>query len=204
MLFTETYKELDNPSKGLYKEKGSKFIAYAFPIYTEEAVKEKIIEIKKLEKSARHHCYAFILHPDKSSIRENDDGEPKSTAGKPILAQIESNDLTNTLIIVVRYFGGVKLGITGLIRSYKTAASNAISNSNIITKKIKEIYELIFIYEEINNVMRIIKNENIKIIKKEIDLNCRITISINKKNSDKIIRKFKDNHKVQTQYIKTI
>ena len=136
-MFDDTYKEIEAPSVGVYKEKGSKFIAYSYPIYSKEEIKQKIEEVKKIEHAARHHCYAYILNPDKSAQRANDDGEPSSTAGKPILGQILSNDLTNILIIVVRYFGGVKLGVPGLIRSYKTAALDAISNSEIITKTIK-------------------------------------------------------------------
>lgn len=204
MLFSNTYRELNSSSSGVYKEKGSKFISYAFPVYSEKEVKKKIDEIKKLDHSARHHCYAFVLHPDKSSMRNNDDGEPSSTAGKPILGQIESNDLTNILIIVSRYFGGVKLGITGLIRSYKTAAANAISNSTIVTKTIKEIYEIFFVYDQINDVMKIIKNQNIEILKKNLELDCKIIISIPKENSEKIVNLFKQNHQLSIKYLKTI
>ncbi|MEC7863679.1 MAG: YigZ family protein, partial [Bacteroidota bacterium] len=133
-MFDDNYREIKSPATGLYKEKGSKFIAYAFPVYSEVQAKKKLENVKKLEHSARHHCYAYVLHADKSAWRANDDGEPSSTAGKPILGQIQSNNLTNILIIVVRYFGGVKLGVSGLIRSYRTAVANAISQATIITK----------------------------------------------------------------------
>ena len=136
-MFDDTYKEVKTHTTGIYKEKGSKFIAYAYPVYSEEQAKEKLEEVKKLEHSARHHCYAYVLHADKSAWRANDDGEPSSTVGKPILGQIQSNDLTNILIVVVRYFGGVKLGVPGLIRSYKTAAFAAISEAEILIKTIK-------------------------------------------------------------------
>ena len=158
MLFSDKFKEIKSNTTGIYKEKGSKFIAYAFSVYSEGEVKEKLEEVKKLEHSARHHCYAYILYSNKSAQRANDDGEPSSTAGKPILGEILSNDLTNILIIVVRYFGGVKLGVPGLIRSYKTAASDAISKSTIITKTIKEHYQVDFKYPQMNDVMRIVKN----------------------------------------------
>ena len=164
LMFNDIYKEIKSTTKGTYKEKGSKFIAYAFPVYSEDEVKEKLEEVKKLEHSARHHCYAYILHPDKSAQRANDDGEPSSTAGKPILGQILSNDLTNILIIVVRYFGGVKLGIPGLIRSYKTAASDAISKATIITKTIKEHYEVSFKYPQMNDVMRLVKELDLEVV----------------------------------------
>ena len=141
-MFNDTYKEIKSHTTGIYKEKGSKFIAYAYTVYSEQEVKKKLEEVKKLEHSARHHCYAYVLHADKSAQRANDDGEPSSTAGKPILGQILSKDLTNILIVVVRYFGGVKLGVPGLIRSYKTAASEAITNATIITRTIKEHYEV--------------------------------------------------------------
>ena len=138
-MLNNTYKEVKTHTTGIYKEKGSKFIAYSYPVYSEQEVKEKLEEVKKIEHSARHHCYAYILHPDKSAQRANDDGEPSSTAGKPILGQILSNDLTNILIVVVRYFGVVKLGISGLIRSYKTAASDVITDATIITKTKKTL-----------------------------------------------------------------
>ena len=130
------YKEIESSTRVIYKEKGSKFIAYTFPVYSEEQVKKKLKEIAALENTAQHHCYAYILHADKSDQRANDDGEPSSTAGKPILRQILANDLTNTLIIVARYFGGVKLGASGLFHAYKTAAADAISQAKIIKLKL--------------------------------------------------------------------
>ena len=139
MIFNDTYKEIKSATKGTYKEKGSKFISYSYPVFSKEDIKEKLIEVKKLEYAARHHCYAYVLNPDKSTWRVNDDGEPSSSAGKPILRQIQSNELTNILIVVVRYFGGVKLGMPGLIRSYKTAAAEAIANATILLKTIKEL-----------------------------------------------------------------
>ena len=158
-MFSDKYKEIKSATTGVYKEKGSKFIAYSFPVHSEDNVKEKLEEVKKLEHSARHHCYAYILNPDKSAQRANDDGEPSSTAGKPILGQILSNDLTNTLIVVVRYFGGVKLGVPGLIRSYKTAALDAISNSEIITKIIKEQFAVSYSYDyTLTALQSVVKN----------------------------------------------
>lgn len=205
MLFSDTYQEIENSSKGEYKEKGSKFIGYSFPVYSEEEIKNKLQEIRKKENSAHHHCYAFVLYPDKSAYRYNDDGEPSSTAGKPILRVITSNNLTNILIIVVRYFGGTKLGILGLIRSYKKTASNTIENGTIITKRIKEIYEVLFKYPDMNHVMKIIKKNKIEIIEtNSSEKNCKIIFSINKNNSNTMINKFKKYHQLHIKYIKTL
>jgi len=203
-MFDDTYKEIKTPTTGLYKEKGSKFIAYSYPVYSEQEVKEKLEEVKKIEHSARHHCYAYIIHPDKSAQRTNDDGEPSSTAGKPILGQILSNGLTNTLIIVARYFGGVKLGVPGLIRSYKTAASNVISKSTIITKTLKEYYQLNFKYPQINNVMRSVKEYDLEIVNTDFQIDCNLIFAVAKSKTDKVIDTFKKNHELSIKYLKTI
>ena len=200
----DTYKEIKSATKGTYKEKGSKFIAYAFPVYSEEQVKEKLEEVKKLEHSARHHCYAYILHPDKAAQRANDDGEPSFTAGKPILGQILSNDLTNILIIVVRYFGGVKLGIPGLIRSYKTAAADAISKSTIITKTIKEHYQVDFKYPQMNDVMRIVKEYDLEVVNTDFGMDCNLIFAVPKSKSETIVSTFQKNQELSIKYLKTI
>ena len=204
MLFSDIYKEVKFQSKGIYKEKGSKFIAYSYPVYSEEEVKERVKKVKKLEYGARHHCYAFVINPDKSACRTNDDGEPSSTAGKPILGQIQSNELTNILIIVVRYFGGVKLGIPGLIRSYKTASANAISNATIITKTIKEIYELECKYTQIKDVMQIVKELKLEIINTNFQLDCQLIFAIAKSKANNVIDTFKKNHVLKIKYLRTI
>ena len=205
LMFDNIYKELEASSKGNYLEKGSKFISYAIKVKTNTQVKEKLDKIKKIEKSANHYCYAYVLHPDKSATYFNDDGEPRSTAGKPILGQIQSHDLTNILIIVVRYFGGTKLGVSGLIRSYKNAAKDAIKNSKIIINEIKEVYSLEFNFEKINTIMKIIKANNIDIINKKFDSICFMEIKITKNKSDEMLNKFKENLiGLKIKYIKTI
>ena len=204
MLFSDKYKEIKSNTTGIYKEKGSKFIAYAFPIYSEDEVKEKLEEVKKIEHSARHHCYAYILHSDKSAQRAKDDGEPSSTAGKPILGQILSNDLTNILIVVVRYFGGVKLGVPGLIRSYKTAASDAITDATIITKTIKEHYEVSFKYPQMNDVMRLVKEFDLEVINKDFQIECKIIFAVPKSKANSIVEAFKKSHELKIRYLKTI
>ena len=204
MLFSDKYKEIKFNTTGIYKEKGSKFIAYAFPVYSAGNVKEKLESVKKLEHSARHHCYAYILHSDKSAQRANDDGEPSSTAGKPILGQILSNDLTNILIVVVRYFGGVKLGVPGLIRSYKTAALYAISNSEIITKTIKEQFVVSFKYPQMNDVMRLVKEYNLEVVNTDFQIECNLIFAVAKSKSEEVVETFKKNHELTIKYLKTV
>ncbi len=203
MIFDDTYKEVKNPSSGIYKEKGSKFISYCFPVYTQKDVKDRMEEVKKIEHSASHYCYAFVLNPDKSSQKISDDGEPSYTAGKPILRQILSNDLTNILIIVVRYFGGVKLGIPGLIRSYKTAATDAIVNSQIITKILKEQFEVCFKYYQMNDVMRLVKEFNLEVIKTDFHIDCKLIFTVAKSKSLRVEKTFKNNHELTIKYLKT-
>ena len=203
-MFSDKYKEIKSATTGVYKEKGSKFIAYSFPIHSEENVKEKLEEVKKLEHSARHHCYAYILKPDKSAQRANDDGEPSSTAGKPILGQILSNDLTNILIVVVRYFGGVKLGVPGLIRSYKTAALDVISKSEIITRIIKEQFAVSFKYPQLNDVMRLVKEYNLEVVNTDFQIECNLIFAVAKSKSELVVETFKKNHELTIKYLKTV
>ena len=196
MIFDDTYKEVKIHTTGIYKEKGSKFIAYSYPVYSEEEIKEKLEIVKKLEHSARHYCYAYILNPDKSAQRSNDDGEPSSTAGKPILGQILSNDLTNILIVVVRYFGGVKLGVPGLIRSYKTAAVQAIQEATIVTKTIKEQYKVSFKYPQMNNVMRLVKEYDLEVINTDFQIDCKLIFAVPKSKANDVVDTFKKNHEL--------
>jgi uncharacterized YigZ family protein len=204
MLFEDSYQEVVASSEGLFKDKGSKFIAYAFHVKDEDEVKSRIAEIKKKEYAARHHCYAYILNPDKSAQRDSDDGEPSNTSGKPILGQILSNNLTNTLIIVVRYFGGVKLGVGGLINAYRNAAAAALENIVIEQRFVKEVFSVYFQYPEMNNVMRIVKDLNLNVIEQNFELECQLTFSIRKSQSEKMQSIFALNHKVKLAYQKTI
>ena len=203
MLFSTTYNQITNNSKGIYKAKGSKFIAYAIIVKSEEQVLDEINKIKKLDKNANHYCFAYIIKPDKSIEKVNDDGEPKNSAGKPILGQIKSKDLTNCLIVVVRYFGGTKLGIPGLIKAYKNAALEAIQNNKIECIDITEMYSLKFSYEELNLVMNILKNYNANIINHKNDMISEIECSITLKNSKNFYNKISKNHKIDIEYLKT-
>jgi uncharacterized YigZ family protein len=191
-------------STGLYKEKGSKFIAYAYPVYSEEEVKEKLEEVRKLEYAARHHCYAYTLHPDKSAWRANDDGEPANTAGKPILGQIQSKDLTNILIVVVRYFGGVKLGVGGLITAYRAAAAEALAEMPIEERYIKEVYCVHFQYPQMNEVMRIVKEKNLEVKEQDFQIDCKLTFTVRKSEAEQALAAFQKNHELTINYLKTI
>ena len=204
MLFEDTYHMPTNTSEGLYKVKGSKFIAYAFPVFSEEDVKERLEEILKKEYAARHHCYAYTLHPDKSAWRANDDGEPANTAGKPILGQIQSKDLTNILIVVVRYFGGVKLGVGGLITAYRAAAADALEGISIEKRFVKEIYEVAFQYPQMNEVMRLVKDKSLEVVNQDFQIDCKLIFSIRKSQADAVVAAFKKNHELTIKYQKTI
>ena len=203
MMFTTTYKQIKFSSTVIYKEKGSKFISFIFPVYNQLEIKEKIKLVKSNEKGANHYCFAYVLFADKSCKKSNDDGEPNSTAGLPILKAIETNDLTNTLIIVVRYFGGKKLGIPGLIRSYKTSALEAINKSEIIIKSIKEIYKIIFEHNITHEIMKELKRNNAIITSHEYNLKHEITFSIDLNKSKQLIEKLKIFKEVDIKYIKT-
>jgi uncharacterized YigZ family protein len=202
MLFEDTYKTLEERCTGLFKEKGSKFIAWAVPVKTEEEVKLVLEELRKEYYDARHHCYAYILGPDKSAWRANDDGEPSGTAGKPIHGQLLSFDLTNVLIVVIRYFGGTKLGVSGLINAYKTAARDAIISGKIIELTVNEVYKIEFPYESMNEIMRIIKEESAQIIDNQFINNCIITYTIRKRDADKVNLRLRKTYAAKVTYLR--
>lgn len=196
-MFEDTYKTISAPSTGSYSEKRSKFLAYAFPVQTEAQVKERLTEIQKKHNDARHHCYAYILGPNKDAYRMNDNGEPSGTAGRPIHGQLMSKDLTNTLVIVVRYFGGIKLGVSGLQNAYKIAAKEALDAANIIEKTIDETYEVTFEYLQMNNVMQLMKDPFVSIISQQSDLNCTIRFSVRRREAERIVTALKKVGQVQ-------
>tara|TARA_Y100000385_G_scaffold145029_1_gene150636 strand:+ start:232 stop:846 length:615 start_codon:yes stop_codon:yes gene_type:complete len=204
MSFDDSYLEVVGSSKGLFKDKGSKFIAYAYSVKSDEDVKQRLAEVKKQEYAARHHCYAYILNPDKSAQRDSDDGEPSNTAGKPILGQLLSRELTNTLVVVVRYFGGVKLGVSGLITAYRAAASEALEDITVEKCFVKDVFTVYFKYPEMNNVMRMIKDNSLEIINQDFELECALTFCVKKSQSEKIQSIFALNHLLTLEFIKTI
>ena len=194
----DTYKSITEASEEvIFKDKNSKFFGYAYPIKSEEEVKDIIDDLKKKHHQARHWCYAWQLGKEEHQFRANDDGEPSNSAGMPIYGQIQSFDVTNILIVVVRYFGGVKLGVGGLINAYKTAAQMALENSNILKRTIDELYVLKFDYPEMNVVMRIIKEHNLNVIDQKLALDCQVFISVRKKDSQSIFEKFEATYKVE-------
>ncbi|MBC8319681.1 MAG: YigZ family protein [Bacteroidetes bacterium] len=197
MGISEYYTVLGS-SEGYYKDKSSKFIALAYHVESEEEAKDVITSVKKKYYDARHHCYAFRINPEKEFSRSSDDGEPSGTAGKPILNQLLSHELYNVIVIVVRYFGGTKLGVSGLILAYKSSTLNALQNSKIVKKFITSPVELCFQYPLMNEVMRVIKEENIKIINQDFTSDCKIFVEIKKKSKKNTLEKFKKIRGVKT------
>ena len=179
------YKTFTDGSEGYYKDKGSKFIAIAYHVESEEEAKEAMQKAKKEYHDARHHCYAYRINPENEFTKSSDDGEPSGTAGKPILNQLRSFELFNVLIVVVRYFGGTKLGVSGLILAYKSATRDAIHNSKVVSRFITRQIELSFEYPLMNQIMRVIKEDKIKIINQDFHTNCIIRVEI-KKNKIKM------------------
>lgn len=200
----DTYRMLATRGEGLYKEKGSKFIAETFIVMNEDEAKAAIAGVKKQYFDARHHCYAYMIGPDKKVFRSSDDGEPSGTAGKPILNQILSKDVTNVCVVVTRYFGGIKLGTSGLINAYKTAAHEALDNAQIVEKTINEIYSLEFEYPLMNEVMRILKEEDLEQQNQHFELACYLEFSTRKNDASRIFDKFSNLFGVKISYIKTI
>ena len=200
----DTYYMLATRGEGLYKEKGSKFIAETFVVMSEDEAKEAVASVKKKYFDARHHCYAYMIGPDKKTFRSSDDGEPSGTAGKPILNQILSKDVTNVCVVVTRYFGGQLLGVPGLINAYKTSAREALDNCTIVEKTIDEVYSLEFDYPLLNEVMRILKDENLEQQNPKFEMNCYLEISIRQSDSDRIVEKLKRIYGVTVKYLKTI
>ena len=177
---SDEYKTIASTSEGYYTEKRSKFLAFAHHVQTVDEVKELLAGYRKKYYDARHVCYAYMLGAERTEFRANDDGEPSSTAGKPILGQINSNELTDILIVVVRYYGGVNLGTSGLIIAYREAAADAISHATIETRQVEEIVKYSFAYPQMNDVMRIVKDMNPRIISQTYDNTCEIVLSIRK------------------------
>lgn len=200
MLFSDTYLTIEKPAEAIFKDKGSKFLAFAYPVETDQQIKDILNQLKKEHHTANHHCYAYRLGADKMNFRANDDGEPNNTAGKPILGQIQSNDLTNILIVVVRYFGGTLLGVSGLINAYKNSAADVIKVSSIIEKQILFNYTIQFYFEHLNDVMKLLKQLDCKIISQQFDNNCEISFSIRKANSEQCEEKLKKIEGLKLEY----
>ncbi len=195
----DVYKTIEKQSEGFFKDKGSKFYSFAFPVINEDEIKEIIVNLKKEHHSARHHCYAWRLGTEEIRFRANDDGEPSSTAGRPILGQLQGFEVTNILVVVVRYFGGTLLGVSGLINAYKTAAADVLNKADIISKTIERFFELNFGYNVLNDVMNIIKQENLNLIKTRFEEDCNIIFSVRKSDAQKITEIFEKFYGVNIQ-----
>lgn len=187
----DQYKTLAQASTGEFKDRGSKFIAYAFPVYTEEAWQACLQEVKKEHFKARHHCFAYRIGLDQNNFRSNDDGEPSGTAGRPILGQIDSFGLTNVFVVVVRYFGGTKLGTSGLINAYKGATIDAFQQAEIIEKKVEDLYKISFDYALMSNVMNAVKKLQLTVVRQEFEATAFLEIAIRQSEVTETIRQLR-------------
>jgi uncharacterized YigZ family protein len=185
----DTYQTIEKPSEGIYKDKGSKFLAFAYPITNENELKIHLELLKKDHHSARHHCWAYRIGKDGEQWRANDDGEPSNSAGKPILGQLQSKNVTNIGVIVVRYFGGTLLGVSGLMQAYKEATIDALQNATFITLQIESEHTITFPFEAMNEVMKIMKESTAKIVSQQFDNNCKITFRIRKMKEQQLLDK---------------
>ncbi|MDR1258734.1 MAG: IMPACT family protein [Tannerellaceae bacterium] len=197
-MASDSYKTIQAPSEGYYTEKRSRFLSYAFPVCTIDEVRELHDKYRKQYYDARHICWAYMLGSDRLNFRAGDDGEPSSTAGKPILGQINSNELTDILILVVRYFGGIELGTSGLIIAYRSAAADAISNAIIVERTVDRDITVCFEYPHLNSIMRIVKEDNPSIISQSLDMDCRMTLRIRESEAERLKTRLM---KVESVYI---
>lgn len=200
MLFDDTYKTIAQPTEGIFRDRGSKFLAFAYPISSDSKVKLIVDGLRLLHPKANHHCRAIRLGIDRSVFRVNDDGEPSGTAGRPILNVLLSKNITNILVVVVRYFGGTLLGVPGLINAYKTATEDALAQAQVIEKTVNDIYTITFEYLQMNDVMRIIKDEQLQIIEQKAELNCEIRFSVRKTQVEQVISKLSNTKGVKVVY----
>lgn len=202
-LFEDTYQTIARETEGIFRDKGSKFIAYAFPFQAESELKSRIADVKAIHPKARHHCYAYRLTVDPAVFRVNDDGEPSGTAGRPILNALLSAGLTNVIVIVVRYFGGTLLGVPGLINAYKSATVDAISQAEVISKTVDDCYGISFDYLSMNDVMRILKEEQVQVLNQEFDNACYMEIQVRKMEVNTVIGKIEKIKDCKITYLYT-
>lgn len=189
MLFDDTYQTIENPTESIFRDRGSKFLGFAYPISSDNDIKVIVAKLKAEHPKANHHCWAMRLGTDRSVYRVNDDGEPSGTAGRPILNILLSKDVTNILVVVVRYFGGTLLGVPGLINAYKVATEEALKLAVIIQKTVNDIYTIKFDYLQMNDVMRIIKDENLPVLEQQFDNDCSMQLSIRKMQVEQVLGK---------------
>ena len=200
MELKDTFLTIASSSEGIYKEKGSKFIAFAYPVNSEEQIKETINLLRKKYFDARHHCFAYRLGAKGEQYRVNDDGEPTNSAGKPILGQLQAYNVTNVLVVVVRYFGGILLGVGGLVQAYKQAAADALSNAKITTDIVTEIYCLSFDYAAMNQVLKVVKDMYLECFAQDFNLSCSMKVKVRKSLSEQMKKRLEviESLKVET------
>jgi uncharacterized YigZ family protein len=203
-LFEDTYRTIVKPSEGIFRDKGSKFIAYAYPIRSDHDVRSLLDEVRALHPKARHHCWAYRLTPDRSVYRVNDDGEPSGSAGRPILNAILSADLTNILVVVVRYFGGTLLGVPGLINAYKTATKEALDAAEIEERTVNDCYEIEFDYLAMNDVMRVVKEEHLNVLHQNFDNQCTLAFSLRQQQVERVIARLNKLGLTKIRYLRTL
>jgi uncharacterized YigZ family protein len=189
MLFDDTYLTVEKSAEAMFRDRGSKFLGYVYPIRTESEIKEIITRLKTEHPKANHHCWAMRLSPDRSVFRVNDDGEPSGTAGRPILNVLLSKNLTNVLVVVVRYFGGTLLGVPGLINAYKSSTELALTEAKITEQTVKDVYTISFNYLQMNEIMKVIKDDQLNVLNQQFDNNCSITIAIRKMQVNQTLSK---------------
>lgn len=204
MLFDDTYKTIAKPAEAIFRDKGSKFLAFAYPIVSDQDVKPLIQHLKSGHAKANHFCFAYRLSQDRSVFRVNDDGEPSGTAGRPILNVLLSADLTNILIVVVRYFGGTLLGVPGLINAYKNASLEVIAVAEIVDKTVNEIYEISFPYSLMNDVMRIVKEQQLQVRTQKFDNDCLMQLEIRKAQLNQVLQLWENLGSLHIKYLATV
>lgn len=204
MLFDDTYRTISQPAEGSFSDRGSKFVGYGYPINSESDAKNILAEVRIKHPKARHHCWAHRLSTDRSVFRINDDGEPSGSAGRPILNTLFSLDVTNLLIIVVRYFGGTLLGIPGLINAYKSTALQTLNAACIIEKTVNDIYRIEFNYLNMNDIMQIIKQQNLQLLNQYFDTNCVAEVGIRKSQVNQAVNTFTNITGTSLKYLYTV
>lgn len=203
-MFEDEYRTISAFAEGEFRDRGSRFLGLAYPVKSEAAIKELIQTIRKEHPKANHHCYAFRLGPSKAIFRYTDDREPSGSAGKPIFGVIQSNDLTDVLIVVVRYFGGTLLGVPGLIQAYREAAAAAVANAKIVILPVVERYLLEFEYSVMNDMMTLLKMNKVTVLGQETTENCKLSIEVLKQHSDLFLSRLRSNHLLTEKYTLTV
>lgn len=204
MLFEDTYQTIEKPVEGAFRDRGSKFLSFVYPINTDQDIKTITAGLKQEHPKANHHCWAMRWSIDRSIFRLNDDGEPSGTAGRPILNVLLSRNLTNVAAVVVRYFGGTLLGVPGLINAYKTATELALNEAKIAEKTVNDIYSISFDYLQMNEVMRIIKEEHLDVLEQQFDNNCSINIAVRKMQVNQVLARLQKIPSATVSYLYTV